>query len=997
MGRIIFLVLAVIMSLMHLGMVAVVIMQKQGKYPWKLFAGCMAGCSVCTLSYGISVSVGTYFWMSFWSSVYFCSIDIILICLFLYTLRLTDRELKGFFQLTMVAFCGYALFDILVLMINPFIQIALDYKYMESATYVKWSYDPYILFDMHLFFCYILVAMSLLNLILKSAMIPKIYRRRYTLITESLVMIIFLNGLFLFLPLVKILEYDISIFFYSIVGFLIYYNTMYYADHSLMDGISKEILQNMQYPVILFDYDEKYVLHINGDPDIFPDNVDSFTRQDLINLFALGDHIQDKMKNVSFQWTYQSVVYRCDYRSILKKDSIVGYYFTFVNVPYEFDLLTSFHTENATLQHIEEFKFEYPVGIVVCDLNKLTKINELFGKNVGDQAIEALAGMMRRVCPENTYFSRFHDAMLVAICSNTKLTEINSLSQKMMREKMHLSEQNISLQIQCATAVCTVAKNSNIISGVKSALESLRIKKMLDPDSIHSSLLYSLVRILQEADQGTEQHVTRTREIGKKFGEKLQLSDEEISNLELLCLLHDVGKICVPLEILNKPGKLTDDEWRVMKSHAEKGFIIANSSRELRNIADKILHHHEYWNGKGYPGGLKAEEIPLLSRMISIIDAYDAMISDRPYSNNIGTENAIKEMESCAGNQFDPYLVTEFIEMLQENPQFFREEVIRTEERRVVESWADYQEEYAETKRNTTVAPVEYTQYWLEPANLRIIRVDANFEKITGYSVQDVEEMHLKQGDLIYKEDLAQYIEMVSKSRTAGLETYIEHRIRRKDGSETYVYCDGLNYFDSALNKNMIRITVADIFSSVALQRKMEAERTIAKMNRERWLDSLRTDPMCGILNRMTFRNALQAELLQDSHKIVMMMSDLDNFKAYNDRYGHIMGDTLLKDYAKILQEMVGQKDIVCRMGGDEFAAALLFPKEMSDEEIKGKLYELWKEINSSLEFLGDYISSSMGFALSNGKERTFNQLYEASDAALYYAKEKGKNQCCFW
>jgi HD-GYP domain-containing protein (c-di-GMP phosphodiesterase class II) len=126
--------------------------------------------------------------------------------------------------------------------------------------------------------------------------------------------------------------------------------------------------------------------------------------------------------------------------------------------------------------------------------------------------------------------------------------------------------------------------------------------------------------------------------------------------------MHDIGKITIPDHILKKPGKLTEDEWQVMKSHTTNGYQILRSADKYTRLADYALTHHERWDGKGYPKGLKQEEIPFFSRIIGICDAYEAMTSDRPYRKAMSKEYAINELKNCSGLQFDPHLVKIFIE-----------------------------------------------------------------------------------------------------------------------------------------------------------------------------------------------------------------------------------------------------------------------------------------------------------------------------------------------
>ena len=128
--------------------------------------------------------------------------------------------------------------------------------------------------------------------------------------------------------------------------------------------------------------------------------------------------------------------------------------------------------------------------------------------------------------------------------------------------------------------------------------------------------------------------------------------------------MHDIGKIAVAEEILNKPGKLNEEEWEIIKKHTETGFRITSNLEDFAHISHEILHHHERWDGSGYPESLAGEEIPLLSRMLTIIDSYDVMISGRPYKEAMTEKEAEAELKRCADSQFDPELVDKFIDSL---------------------------------------------------------------------------------------------------------------------------------------------------------------------------------------------------------------------------------------------------------------------------------------------------------------------------------------------
>ncbi|NTW05046.1 MAG: HD domain-containing protein [Peptococcaceae bacterium] len=146
-----------------------------------------------------------------------------------------------------------------------------------------------------------------------------------------------------------------------------------------------------------------------------------------------------------------------------------------------------------------------------------------------------------------------------------------------------------------------------------------------------------------------------------EIGTALGLSKENISELQMVGLMHDIGKIAIDDRILNKPAKLNDIEWLEIKRHPEIGYRILSSVNEYAALAELVLAHHERWDGTGYPKGLKGKEIPFLSRVISVIDAFDAMTGFRPYQSELDKEIALKEIKKFSGIQFDPEIVEIFV------------------------------------------------------------------------------------------------------------------------------------------------------------------------------------------------------------------------------------------------------------------------------------------------------------------------------------------------
>jgi HD-GYP domain-containing protein (c-di-GMP phosphodiesterase class II) len=211
-------------------------------------------------------------------------------------------------------------------------------------------------------------------------------------------------------------------------------------------------------------------------------------------------------------------------------------------------------------------------------------------------------------------------------------------------------------------------KGSDILSikeVEKEADANMSRRKLLDQKSHHNAVRSSIAATMYERSYETESHAERIAQLCTLTGESMGLAHEEIDKLHLFCMLHDIGKIGISDQILKKPGKLTDEEWEEMKKHPEIGYRIAMSSPDFANVAEFILSHHERWDGKGYPRGLKGESIPIHSRILAVVDAYDAMTQDRVYHKAISHQEAIDEIIRCSGTQFDPLVVKMFVREMQ--------------------------------------------------------------------------------------------------------------------------------------------------------------------------------------------------------------------------------------------------------------------------------------------------------------------------------------------
>ena len=948
------------------------------------------GAAVVDISYLVSILNDDYLCMSVMSSIFFVTIDVMLLCLLVFTVYFT----KGKFTKAGNTFLGlsvlYTAFEIVVFAINPFYEIAIHYV-PRNTLIAKYSYQMRPLYVIHLLFTYTLVIVVVVLLIRKMCSIPKEYRAQYRYVILGILVIVSVNGVFLFWPgetVYSLLDY--SICGYSLTAFLLYWSCFDYSTHGMLNCLKTSIFENIGQGIVLFDYNDHLILH-NERADALLGGIQPekcAVLEDFLNCYDLSLNAETEDDSFSLQCYIKNDEdvrpLRCDIRSLKnEKGQRLGQLFVFSDAALETDLLTGF-------QDWESFQlfagsnpnaFPCPTAVAICDINSLSVINSTMGNQAGNQAIKMLADTMRQCFPKQTYYVRGLEANLIALCSHS--------NEAAMQTHMARVKESFSGKIQYAVSV-TTESNPDIQQAILMATKAMRAKKLLDRESIHSEMLTSLIRALQECDSDTEHHVRRTQLMGAELGKRIELTDIQQSKLSLLCLLHDIGKIGIPLEILNKPGKLSDEEWKILQSHTEKGYEIASSNNELRGIADEIRHHHERWDGKGYPDGLSRESIPLLSRVIAVVDAYDAMTNNRSYRHAISASKAMAELRRCAGSQFDPFIVSEFLQMLKENPP---DELISGD---AAEKSRNEHIEHAETADNGTetchhVHSVPYSRYVLDES-MRIVSADENFEKLTGYTPKDIQARSVLQADLIPEEERTEYLCHTNACLAKSPMVFQEHKLRRKDGSDIYVFCFGRVYFDSAVRAERSEIIIADITKTYSVKMLADAEQNKAQIRLKYWEETYRRDSLTGLLNHAAFRSDLELKLLEGKSKVMMLMMDVDKFKEYNDTFGHHNGDKFLILVAQTLHMSLRKEDRACRMGGDEFAAALFFSLNTPEATIQERAQQIFDKVSITLKGADGRTGISMGVAIAE-PDATFNQLYEASDKALYQAKENGRGR----
>lgn len=304
-----------------------------------------------------------------------------------------------------------------------------------------------------------------------------------------------------------------------------------------------------------------------------------------------------------------------------------------------------------------------PISLIMGDVNGLKLVNDALGHQEGDRLLSTVAELLKGACRPEDIIARWGGdefIILMPKCDRTTAAGVfDQIKLASMRVNDLLIETSISLGLATKESL-----DQNMDELIREAEDKMYRNKLMESRSARSAFLTSLERTLWTRSYETEEHCQRVQRISFRIGESIKLPESEMDNLKLLASLHDIGKIAIPNSILDKPGRLTPEEWELIKKHPEIGYRIALSSPEMAPIAEAILHHHEHWDGGGYPLGLKEEKIPILARILAIADTFDVMLNGRSYQPAVSSEEICAELRRCSGTQFDPQLVEIAINIL---------------------------------------------------------------------------------------------------------------------------------------------------------------------------------------------------------------------------------------------------------------------------------------------------------------------------------------------
>jgi len=333
----------------------------------------------------------------------------------------------------------------------------------------------------------------------------------------------------------------------------------------------------------------------------------------------------------------------------------------------EHDSLTGIHNRTYFMKISKTIATEdkLPLGVILVDLNGLKFINDSFGHNVGDKLLVKTAKLLEKaISSQNHELIRFGGDEFLMIFTKADEFMLKNAVSKIDKACKETQFYKVPISVAIGSAIMKDA-NDSFDETIRLADDRMYMDKLVNKKSIGNVYINSLKKTLEEKSYETSEHEKRMERLANIIGRYLKLDKDQMTALTLAATFHDIGKIAIAENIVMKPASLDSGEWQLMKRHPEIGARIIGGVFTMPLVEKAILAHHERWDGKGYPNGLKGAQIPVIARIITMVDSFDVMVQGRPYQNPKSMLEALEELKKCAGKQFDLDLVEIFFEIIE--------------------------------------------------------------------------------------------------------------------------------------------------------------------------------------------------------------------------------------------------------------------------------------------------------------------------------------------
>ncbi|HUR99100.1 MAG TPA: diguanylate cyclase [Pyrinomonadaceae bacterium] len=552
-----------------------------------------------------------------------------------------------------------------------------------------------------------------------------------------------------------------------------------------------------------------------------------------------------------------------------------------------------------------------------------------------------------------------------------------------------------------------------------------KTKQITEASRIHLATVEALATAIDARDQMSIGHVRRTQIYAVGLGNILGLGEDEINALRTGALLHDIGKLAVPDHILSKPGRLTPAEMEKIKTHSLVGASILEKVGFPYPVVPTVKYHHEFWDGCGYPEGLRGTNIPLTARVLAIADAYDTLRVARPYRHAVSQEEACNFLRTRSGTQFDPRLVDVFLRNL-----------------KIFEIEIKAQQLFYETDLDAAVSVSDVFDSAASPNYVEQIK-RANREVFALYSLAR---------DFSSEIDLDEILPLFTQKirELIPCDTSVVYLLDEKNDSAEAVYVEGKNKglfsgktvkvgegatgsvlknrlpsdgLDPALDFDFSQTEVQHEYRAMAsipliaddkligaislysceMSRYQDEHlrllETVSRIAADAISKSLEhavtenyalTDPMTGLPNARSLqihfdKEVKRADRSESSFQLLVL--DLDGFKSVNDTHGHKVGDRMLKEIGSIIQSQLREYDFLSRYGGDEFVAIVPDTDNTDVMELARRIEEAVTGFSLTVDQAVARVGVSVGTACYPIHGETFDQIIVSADKAMYLTK----------
>ena len=331
------------------------------------------------------------------------------------------------------------------------------------------------------------------------------------------------------------------------------------------------------------------------------------------------------------------------------------------------DQLTGVYNRHYLEKTLENYDFKkyLPLTIMVVDINGLKLTNDAFGHVAGDKLIIETAKILKSACREEDIICRVGGDEFAIVMPNLDSEKAQKVKEDIISkaDKTKIKSGIISLAIGYSVRKYI---SQHISVAFKEADNQMYRYKAKSGKLMRSQTIETVLRSINNKYDKEQIHTEKVSEYCELIAKALNMSEKEVSDAKKAGILHDIGKITISPDILNKEGKLTEEEYKIVKRHTNYGYQILKSVDEYANLAESILYHHEWYDGSGYPEGLSGDKIPLIARIIAVADAYEAMTTDRSYQKARSKKEALDELVAYSNKQFDKKIVDIFVNIMKD-------------------------------------------------------------------------------------------------------------------------------------------------------------------------------------------------------------------------------------------------------------------------------------------------------------------------------------------